>query len=58
LLNAKSTSGNGVFANVRFVQRLRTVGGNAPPEGCNQAAAGTEVRVPYSAEYWFYADKP
>jgi len=58
LLNAKSTSGSGVFASVRFVQRLRTVGGNAPPEGCNQAAAGTEVRVPYSAEYWFYADKP
>jgi Protein of unknown function (DUF3455) len=58
LLSAKSTSGNGVFGHVRFIQRLRTVGGNAPPEGCNQASAGGEVRVAYSAEYWFYADKP
>jgi hypothetical protein len=57
LLNAKSTSGSGVFGSVRFVQRLRTVGGIAPPDGCNQAAAGSEVRVRYSAEYWFYADK-
>jgi len=57
LLNAKSTSGSGVFGTVRFVQRLRTVGGNAPADGCDQASAGSEVRVPYSAEYWFYADQ-
>jgi Protein of unknown function (DUF3455) len=57
LLNAKSTSGSGVFSTVRYVQRLRTVGGNAPAGGCDQAAAGSEVRVPYSAEYWFYAEK-
>jgi hypothetical protein len=57
LLNAKSTSGSGVFGRVRFIQRLRTVGGNAPPAGCNQASMGNEVRVPYSAEYWFYTDK-
>ena len=58
LLSAKSASGNGVFGRVRFIQRLRTVGGNAPPDGCNQASAGAEVRVGYSAEYRFYADKP
>src|SRR6266851_8459964 len=52
LLSAKSTSGNGVFGRVRFIQRLRTVGGNAPSDGCNQASAGAEVRVAYSAEYW------
>jgi len=45
-----------VFGHVRFIQRLGTAGGNAPSEGCNQASAGGEVRVPYSAEYWFYAD--
>jgi len=37
---------------VTFIQRVNTVGGNAP------AAAGTfvgeETRVPYSAEYLFY----
>lgn len=58
LLRAKSTSGSGVFGHVRFIQRLHTAGGNAPPDGCNQASAGAEVRIPYTAEYWFYADKP
>ena len=58
LLSARSTSGNGVFGRVRFIQRLHTVGGNAPTDGCTQASAGGEVRVAYSAEYWFYADKP
>ena len=55
LLRAKSTAGRGIFSNVRFIQRLRTVGGNAPAVGCNPGTAGSEVRVPYSAEYWFYA---
>ena len=45
-------SGNGVFANVTFIQRLNTAGGLAP------ATAGTtigqEARVPYTAEYLFY----
>jgi Protein of unknown function (DUF3455) len=58
LLSAKANSGSGIFSDVRFIQRLRTVGGNAPSGGCDRAAAGSEVRVPYSAEYWFYADKP
>jgi Protein of unknown function (DUF3455) len=58
LLSVKSVSGSGIFASVRFIQRLFTVDGKAPPEGCNAAAAGREVRVPYSAEYWFYSDKP
>ena len=57
LLSAKSTSGNGIFQGVRFVQRLHTAGGNAPAGGCDQASAGSEVRVPYSADYWFYAAK-
>jgi hypothetical protein len=58
LLSAKSTSGAGVFARVRFIQRLHTVGGNPPAGGCDQVSAGGEVRVPYSAEYRFYVDKP
>lgn len=58
LLSAKSTSGSGIFSAVRYIQRLHTVGGNAPSGGCEQASAGREVRVPYSAEYRFYADKP
>jgi hypothetical protein len=58
LLSAKSASGNGIFGHVRFIQRLRTVGGKAPSVGCNQDSVGSELRVAYSAEYWFYADKP
>jgi hypothetical protein len=57
LLSAKSTSGNGIFQDVRFIQRLHTAGGNAPADGCRQASAGSEVRVPYSADYWFYSAK-
>jgi uncharacterized protein DUF3455 len=57
LLSAKSTSGNGIFQGVRFIQRLHTAGGNAPAVGCDQASAGSEVSVPYSADYWFYAAK-
>lgn len=49
--------GGGIFAGVRYVQRLHTHGGNAPPQECNQFLVDREVRVPYSAEYWFYADK-
>jgi hypothetical protein len=55
LLSAKSTSGNGVFGGVHFIQRLHTAGGNAPAGGCDQA--GKELRVSYSADYWFYVAK-
>jgi len=57
LLSAKSTSGNGVFSGVGYIQRLHTMGGVAPADGCDQAAAGREARVPYTADYWFYAAK-
>jgi hypothetical protein len=58
LLKEKTTSGPGLFAGVRFIQRLHTVGGNAPLTGCDAGAADQELRVSYSADYWFYADKP
>jgi hypothetical protein len=54
LLRAKATSGSGIFAQVRFVQRLHTAGGSAPKDGCGQTSAAQEVRVAYSADYWFY----
>lgn len=58
LLNAKSTSGDGIFAKTQSVQRLNTVGGKAPAEGCTRAQAGKEARVPYRAMYYFYAAAP
>jgi hypothetical protein len=52
LLRAVSAEGPGVFSRVTHIQRVNTVGGNAP------AAAGTvtgeTASVPYTAEYFFY----
>lgn len=57
LLKTKSNEGKGIFGNVRSIQRLETVGGKAPATGCDPASKGKEVRVPYSATYYFYVDK-
>ena len=58
LLSAKSTSGTGVFARTLSIQRLRTVGGKAPADGCDQAHAGKETRIAYKATYAFSVAKP
>jgi hypothetical protein len=55
LLAAKSTSGNGLLSSVTSIQRLNTEGGKAPAEGCNQTMADKEIRIPYTATYYFYA---
>jgi hypothetical protein len=54
LLSAKSVGGEGAFSKVTSVQRIHTVGGAAPSSGCDAAALGKSVRVPYTADYlWF-----
>jgi hypothetical protein len=53
LLRAKATEGAGIFSTVRYVQRLDTIGGSAPTEGCDRASAGAELSVPYQATYAF-----
>lgn len=58
LLSAKSTSGTGVLSQTKSIQRVRTVGGKAPTEGCNATQVGKETRVPYKATYYFYVAKP
>ena len=58
LLAAKSNSGEGVFSNVQYIQRLYTSGGKAPAEGCDLAHAGAETSVPYKASYYFYSPIP
>lgn len=54
LLRATSTAGPGIFEDTTYIQRVNTVGGKAPTTGCDAAHVGEEVRVPYSAEYFFY----
>ncbi|KAJ4347517.1 hypothetical protein N0V95_005348 [Ascochyta clinopodiicola] len=39
---------------VKFIYRLKTVGGLAPAS-CEGRAAGEVVTVPYEAQYWIYA---
>lgn len=58
LLSAKSTSGTGVFSRTTSIQRLHTVGGTPPGEGCSEAQAGKVARVGYKATYHFYVAKP
>jgi hypothetical protein len=54
LLRAKSTSGSGLLSRTLSIQRLQTVGGEAPAAGCSASQAGSEARVHYSADYLFY----
>jgi hypothetical protein len=58
LLQAKTHEGNGIFGRVNIIQRLETVEGKPPAEACDQSGSGKEVRVPYTAVYYFYASKP
>ena len=49
--------GNGVLSRVDTIQRINTKGGVAPLTGCDNGHAGKELRVPYEADYLFWAPK-
>ncbi|MEK7255291.1 MAG: DUF3455 domain-containing protein [Bacteroidota bacterium] len=55
LLEVKWNKGAGAFANVTKIQRVETAGGKAPAGGCDEKSIGTEMRVDYTATYYFYA---
>ncbi len=57
LVNVISHDGSGVLSRATTSQRLNTKGGKAPATGCDAAHLGQELRVPYSADYVFYAPK-
>jgi hypothetical protein len=54
LLAAKSHAGSGTFTAANYVQRVATMGGAAPTQGCFESTLGQQARVPYSAVYYFY----
>jgi Protein of unknown function (DUF3455) len=54
LLNIKSRSGNGVLNKAIYIQRVDTVGGKAPKDGCDLPHVNSELRVNYTATYNFY----
>ncbi len=57
LVNIVSHESTGVLSRATSIQRLNTKGGKAPATGCDAAHAGQELRVPYSADYFFYAPR-
>lgn len=54
LLEVTSHEGKGILSGVSNVQRLNTVGGQAPPKGCDATKKDAEVKVNYTADYYFY----
>ena len=58
LLSAASHTGagNGIMLRVTTIQRVYTSGGLAPEANeCTASAKDNESRVPYTADYYFYA---
>ena len=53
LLDAKSHEGSGAFTQAQAIVRMETTGGTALDDGCDDARAGQELRVPYTAAYIF-----
>jgi len=57
LIKIISHDGNGVLSPATSIQRLNTKGGKAPASVCDASHADHEARVPYEADYLFYAPK-
>jgi hypothetical protein len=57
LVTVVSHSQRGVLARVTSVQRVNTKGGKASASGCDAGHVGREERIPYSADYRFFARK-
>ena len=53
-LQIVSATGHGLLEHAKIVQRVNTHGGQPPAGGCDQTHLGTDLRVPYTAEYDFY----
>lgn len=58
LLEAVEHHGSGQMAAVQYIQRVGTVGGQAPAEPADVTKVGQLRRVDYTATYLFYVAKP
>ena len=56
LLVAKSVGPQGSFSKITAIQRVNTIGGVAPESNCSQSTVGTTVRIPYTADYYFFTE--
>ena len=57
LVSVIERGGKGVLSPVTSIQRINTKAGKPPATGCDSTHAGREQRVPYEADYVFYAPK-
>lgn len=57
LLTSKSVGPSGSFGKVTSIQRVNTVGGLAPKDGCSRSTLGTTGRINYTADYYFFTAK-
>jgi hypothetical protein len=56
LVTVATHSGNGALTRATSIQRIHTKGGVSPEAGsCDQARRGSESKIPYSADYYFFA---
>jgi hypothetical protein len=51
------TSASGILTTAKWIQRVNTTGGQAPQSGCDRTTENREVRVEYTADYYFYGDR-
>jgi hypothetical protein len=54
LVEVTTAASSGMFAGVRYIQRLETVGGVAPATPCAAGNVGAKQTVKYQADYAFY----
>jgi hypothetical protein len=46
------------LAHTKYLQRINTVGGMAPPSAsCNQDTVGLPTEIPYTADYLFWKER-
>jgi uncharacterized protein DUF3455 len=55
LITVSARSGQGLLSRVTSIQRIHTQGGLPPAAGCGEAQQNAEMKVPYTADYYFYA---
>ncbi|MGR8933709.1 MAG: DUF3455 domain-containing protein [Gammaproteobacteria bacterium] len=54
LVEVVKHEGSGMFADVRYINRVDTQGGLPPAMPCDANHIGQEKRAPYRASYYFY----
>jgi hypothetical protein len=55
LVTVTDHSGNGVLSRVTSIQRVHTKGGQPPTGDCIAQRQNAEVKISYTADYYFYA---